>query len=233
MLNNEFFLLFILAHLTGDYALQTDKIALMKSEGVKGVAIHTLLVGLTQLALLSFFGTGGIVAALLGASIHFLIDYMKITLGKRLKKIELLYYFIDQGLHLLVILLLTLVFAPEKSSLGSYIPYIKLLIGLILLVYTSTVTAKNVARNIFPELKKRKFFENKERWVDALSGELLYISYLVHPILLLFLLVGGAFVYYRIQAALYKYSLQVSLVKYVTLVLFVFLVIIFMGYVFY
>jgi len=227
VLNNEFFLFFVLAHLTGDYVLQTNKVAKLKAEGIKGVAIHTSLVGLVQLIFLSFFGIRGIAVALLGTGIHFLIDYMKLILGKRLQKIELLYYFIDQALHLLVILLLTLAFAPKESMVGSYIPYIKMFIGLILIVYTSTVTAKNVARNFYPEIKIRKFFENNERWVDALTGVSLYCSYLVHPVLFLFALVIGAIVYCRLQAVAYKYSLWVSMTKFFVLGLFAFLVTLF------
>lgn len=223
MLNKEFFTLFVLAHLIGDYVLQTNHIAKIKAEGFKGVAIHTLLVGLAQLCLLSFFGIGGIVAALVGAGIHFLIDCLKIILSKSFKKRELLLYLADQLLHLLVIMLLTFVFAPAESGGESYLPYARLFIAFIVLFYTSTVTAKTVVRNFFPEMVNCSFFEKNERWSDALVGGLLYASFVIHPVLAIFASVIGAFVYCRIQKSVYRYRLQVSLAKYATLVLFVLL----------
>jgi hypothetical protein len=225
MLNREFLLFFVLAHLIGDYALQTDKIAKIKSEGVKGVAVHTFLVCLAQLMLLSIFGVRGVAAALLGAGIHFMIDCLKLFVGKRFKNIELPYYFFDQGLHLIVIILLTMVFAPEKSVVGSYVKYAGLLVGLILILFTATVTAKNVVRNFFPDMKTRRFFESRERGIDALAGVLLYVAYLIHPLLSLVVLAAGAYVYCRIQAAVYRYRFPVSVTKYVTLVLFSYLAI--------
>lgn len=224
MLNNEFLLLFILAHLTGDYALQTDKIAKWKSQGIKGILIHVLMVCLAQLVFLSFFGIRGIAAALIGTVIHFLIDYMKLSLGERMKRIELLYYFIDQLLHFSMILLLTLLFADKESHIGDYLPFVKAGIGLILLVYVSTVTAKNVARNLFSEIKTRSFFENNERWIDATVGGFLFGSYLLHPILFLLLFVSGAVMYSRFQKAAYGFGRKISLVKYATLTIFVCLV---------
>jgi len=227
MINNEFFLFFILAHLIGDYVLQTDKIALKKSQGIQGVAVHTLLVCLSQLVLLAYFGVKGIVAALLGAGIHFLIDCLKLALGKRLGKIELLYYFIDQGLHLSVIWLLTVIFAPEKGTMDPVLSYVRLVIGLILLTYMSTVTVKNVVRHFFPELKQRRFFEKGERWIDAIPGVGLLISYLIHPAIFILFLIIGAFLYKKSQKAVFQYSLPVSLVKYSTLALFAFFVVLF------
>lgn len=233
MLNHEFLLIFILAHLTGDYALQTDNIAKQKSESIKGIAIHVSLVCLSQMLFLSLFGIRGIAAALTGAGIHFFIDLMKLRLGERLKRIELLYYFLDQALHLLVIVVLTLVFAPAEGSMGSYILYVKLLIGLVLLVYTATVTAKNVARHFFRELKARRFFEKNERWIDAVTGGLLFASGIARPLISSLLLLAGIYFYNRLQAAAFGYGWKISLVKYITLMVFALLVLILLDRLFY
>lgn len=220
MLNSDFFLLFVLAHLIGDYVLQTNKIARMKSEGLRGVTLHTLIVGLVQLALLSGYGVRGILAAVVGTVLHYGIDCLKLMLGKHFKKMELLLYLFDQGLHFLVMLLLTLIFVPKTDELGNYIPYIRMSVGLILVIWTAAVTAKTFIRTYFEDTRGGSFFLKWERWSDALTGGILYISIIVHPLLGMFVILSGAYVYCRIQNKDYRYNRRVALIKYAVLVIF-------------
>lgn len=221
MLNNDFFLLFVLAHLVGDYVLQTNKIARMKSEGFKGVALHTLIVGLVQITLLSGCGVRGLLAGAIGTLIHYGIDCLKFILGRYLKKMELLLYLFDQGLHFLVMLLITVILAPRTGEISNYIPYIRLLVGLILIIWTAAVTAKTVIRNFFADIRGGSFFVRQERWSDALTGGILFGSIFIHPLLGMFVILSGTYVYYRMQNKAYRYNCKVALVKYATLVLFV------------
>ncbi len=78
-----FVLLFLLAHLLGDFVFQFNKIAEMKAKSLKGILIHVMIVGMIKVIIMGFFyGVRGVIIALCVASIHFLIDYMKLRLKK-------------------------------------------------------------------------------------------------------------------------------------------------------
>ena len=221
MLNREFLLLFILAHLLGDYALQTDYIAKVKTQGIKGIALHTLIVGAAQVILLSVFGVRGILTGLAGAVLHFFVDWWKLYLGRRMKHRILLLYLMDQVLHLLIIVMLTLWMAPEGRHAEQEIQLIQLSISAILILFTSTVTVKTVLRSFYPELRKQNFFEIRERWIDALSGLVLYAFFWIHPVLAVAAMLSGIYGYNQIQKKFYSYTWQMGTVKYVVIDVFV------------
>jgi hypothetical protein len=77
------------------------------------------------------------------------------------------------------------------------------------------------------ELKNQ--FSQIDRVSDAITGGLLYASYLIYPLLMVLLLLPCGYVYCRRQQAGYQYSRQVSLVKFTTLVLFVVLAVVING----
>lgn len=226
MLNNNFLLLFILAHLTGDYILQTNKIAKMKSKSLKGVAIHTLIVGLVQVVLLSCYGIRGIIVGVIGTAIHFGIDELKLILGRRFRKKELLLYLFDQGFHFLVLVLLTLFLAPDSGWVEKYTPFIRLLTAVALLFGMAAVTAKIVARGFLEEVRNQMFFLGKERWWDTLTIAIVAVIEALPVLVSIPLPVGysivilGVFPYGRFQKKAYHYDWQAFLLKYITLLIF-------------
>ena len=137
-MNNQMLLVFISAHLCGDFLLQTNKIARLKAESIKGLFIHSLIVTVCQVLFLSFFGINGIIAAIICGVIHFFIDYIKYAYIKKLKY-QLPYFIIDQIFHFIVISGLSYVFMSNisVSILVERIATVLIIINII--IYISTV----------------------------------------------------------------------------------------------
>ena len=105
----------ILAHLIGDYVLQTDKIAKRKSESLYGVVLHCIVVaGITFLFVLPFSPIWWQGALFISIS-HFLIDAIQLPISKTFKsgRLPLIRFLIDQLLHFSVIV--------AALSIGGYI----------------------------------------------------------------------------------------------------------------
>lgn len=166
-MNVEFFLVFLLAHFLGDFVFQTNKIAKMKSEDIKGVFCHSMIVFIFQTALLSMFGMKGIVAGILGAMTHFLIDYAKLLLGKYLIRLSFFYFLIDQTLHIAVIVILDYLLKPDMAINGNIVLSAKYLIFLIVFTYITTVMSKMMLQDLFENIRNSPFFMEKERIIDG------------------------------------------------------------------
>ena len=209
----SFLLIFILAHLSGDFALQTDKITKIKSTSLKGVAIHSGIIVVVQALFLSVFGLQG---ALLGAAcgiIHFFIDYVKETIGKTLKT-HFLYYIFDQMLHFSVIILFTLLFTPSLVLFPINILYVKIPTIIIVLVFASNITAKILIRDLYINIRKDAFFKKGERLIDAVVCSAVFLSMLL-PISVFIIIT--AFVFYpyaRFMKFKFGYSFDISAIKY-------------------
>jgi len=101
---NLVLVLLFLAHILGDFYLQTDKMAKNKEKPaqlLKHGGIYTLCMGVILIIGLPF--TKELLFLALGASVlHLGIDLLKITLGKKLSHVFLL----DQAVHILSLILI-------------------------------------------------------------------------------------------------------------------------------
>lgn len=221
----DFFLVFVFAHLTGDFVLQTNKIAVMKASTMKGLLIHSGLIFVVQVVFLSIYGIDGIVAGMAAAVIHFFIDYLKNRLQPYFTKYEFVYFLLDQGLHLIVICILTQMMQGrlvlEQTyivRMQEYIPefsgYIKTGIGLILLLYVSTVAVKIWLRDLFSNIKKEAFFKDRERIVDALVCAFLCFLWYLPTIWTIVAVLVCFFGFYVVQEKKFQYRAYVCYIKY-------------------
>lgn len=97
----------VLAHLVGDYILQSDKLAYWKSQKIEGVLVHGLIVAIvTFLFVLPFEGFWWQGALFISAS-HLFIDLTQLPLTRKPKSgvYPLLRFTADQLLHMMVIAL--------------------------------------------------------------------------------------------------------------------------------
>ena len=209
----SFLLIFILAHLLGDFALQTDKITKIKSTSLKGVAIHAGLIVMVQALFLSIFGLQG---ALLGAAcgiIHFFIDYVKEMIGKTLN-VRFFYFIFDQMMHFSVIILFTLLFTPSYVLLPLNILYVKIAIIIIVLVFASNITAKMLIRDLNVNIRKDTFFKKRERLIDAIVCSAVFSSMLLPLSVFLFPIAFVFYLYSRFMKFKFEYSFDISAIKY-------------------
>ncbi len=216
-----FVMMFVLAHLIGDFVLQTNKIARIKAVSVKGVGYHIIIVLVVQMLFLGWFGIRGLLAAIIGAALHFGIDVIKLVTNKLFIKVQLLYFIFDQLLHISVICFLAILFKPElqinidvilMEQIGGIIYS---LIYAILYTYVISVMGKMLLRDIFEGLRKQQFFKKRERLIDAIlciSLFLVFISLSIYVFVVATIIVGIAF--YMLQVKRYYYSFKEVIIKY-------------------
>lgn len=124
----KFILIFILAHLLGDYYLQTEKMAKDKNNKIVYLLIHSFLYYLISfIVVIPFWDPSIVMYAVYISTAHLVIDLLKMILYKSLNKnktinslLELkqgLIYIADQTLHLLVIFIFGYIFVLNENSI--------------------------------------------------------------------------------------------------------------------
>ena len=138
----------LLAHLVSDFYLQTEKSCKSKADNAfksRHLYIHTLIT--FALAWLFSLSVGFWWAALLIAALHLIIDGLK-SVCKNLKGA----FFIDQLLHLAVIVAVVALFNKGVISLPIWLPETKVLLWIMALVFCLR-PANFIIQNIFKEAK--------------------------------------------------------------------------------
>jgi hypothetical protein len=102
----DFFQLLLLAHITGDFTFQTDRIYRLKQKSPWGVPLHVLICTLVNVVVFHpLLHSAAIwLTIVFIALVHFTLDRTKLFLAVFRAKDGLGYFFIDQGLHLLSLL---------------------------------------------------------------------------------------------------------------------------------
>lgn len=119
-------MLLFLAHIVGDFYIQTEKIAARKAESIKWVFLHCLFYWLTVIVvLLSVISENAIIFGTVAAMTHLLIDIMKyfyiVKLQKRADMTitkERNIFFGDQALHLVCLFFISYIFALKIGALN-------------------------------------------------------------------------------------------------------------------
>lgn len=133
--------LFLMAHVLGDFYLQSKALAKGKQTSFKNLVIHGIVYLLAMvLVILPFLGLSFFKWVLLASSLHFLVDWAKILFSKNRSlsdKNKTRLYLLDQLLH--VILLAGMVFLAARfetiqwtNIMSSMTEYLNLEIGLFL-----------------------------------------------------------------------------------------------------
>lgn len=170
----------IIAHLLADFVFQSNRIIEEKEKGVYGHMNHAIiLLFWTTVFLLPYWGSliGWLVIAIVASS-HFLLDIGKTAL----KKNNAVIFFIDQALHLIIIIFagtllknLEPIRLPEDFLELYYNPNISLFIVLALLV--SFVT--DIAIYQIKHTKNKKLQYKRNHHSMALRFLVFLILYLV------------------------------------------------------
>ncbi|WP_395375036.1 DUF3307 domain-containing protein [Marinicella sp. W31] len=136
----------LLAHILADFVLQpaawvADKDA--RSWQSPKLYLHALTHGVISWAFLAFSG-GYWLGILLIVISHFMIDLIKSKLQTNNNKFQLL--LIDQSLHILIIVLISLMYEPQLKDLWSYnhAQLILVLICLFVLTRVSSIVVKTI-----------------------------------------------------------------------------------------
>ena len=118
--------LLLIAHLIGDFFLQPVKLVEQKKNSIKGLIIHTLIYTLMIVLVLLLFGNIWeiIFWTLFILVSHSLIDYFRIKFTKKFNNNDFSFwsFIIDQFIHVLLLVTISLVIKSNLNSIG-YVVY--------------------------------------------------------------------------------------------------------------
>lgn len=182
----EILKLLLIAHLIGDFFLQSVKLVEKKKDGIKGLIIHSVIYTLMITFVLLLFGNIWeiIFWSFLILVSHFLIDYLRIKFTEKFNNNDFSFwaFIVDQIIHVLLLVTISLVIKSNLNSIGYAIYNISFLkeIGLniiinyilafLIVLSPSSVFIKHFFNYIF---NKKDICENVESDnVGALIGML-------------------------------------------------------------
>lgn len=219
MQNTIFLMSLVFAHLMGDFVFQTSKLAKNKEKSIRGIIRHVIIVLIVNIAVLSNFSLFGVVAAVLIAISHFIIDYVK-RVTKVCCKCTTIHNLADQVLHFLFIFICFFYFKDMVGAPIINIKYIGVLNYIILITFVSTVFAKTIICDI-SQVKQLscEFFLEYERVFDCLIIIIVTFAF-VDIIKGIALLIIATAIFYVTQKKFFRYSPNQIIIKAVVYLIF-------------
>jgi hypothetical protein len=148
------FIKLLLAHLLGDFLLQPSSWVLNKEDKKHKsifLYLHTLLHGVLAWILIAEIDF--IWFAVFLAITHGGIDYLKLRFQK--KKTKRTWFLVDQAMHIIVIIVITLVYKNENIDFTAFDNQFWIFItGVLLLTKPTSIIIKNIISIWTPESKK-------------------------------------------------------------------------------
>ncbi|MBI1871679.1 MAG: DUF3307 domain-containing protein [Chlamydiae bacterium] len=189
------FLRFLLAHLIGDFPLQSRSVYRAKVKNIYGKMIHATIVGLTMAALnWPYFKVplfwGIILINILG---HFLQDWFKLQITQKIKNPNNFFVFmVDQLLHIATLALIFLTplgkeISPFRQTSSSFIQLynnhrlIVFLICLMTVSFAGTFILATFKSTFFPERFSTPYLEPLEKAYGILERSLMFFTVLFIP----------------------------------------------------
>ena len=149
------FLLLILAHLLVDF-LQPASLVKWSKEKMVGTVVHAMIYAILCIVVLYQAHAWYFWVFVLALS-HFILDHTKFMLARRYGQTGLFLFLIDQIIHVLIILLVTLCMIDNgvKSTalleyMGEYSRMLPVLVGLITVTFGVSILIFEVNRTYFP-----------------------------------------------------------------------------------
>lgn len=165
--------LLLISHLIGDFFLQPVGLVEKKKNSKSGLIIHTLIYTLLTTFVLLFFGNiWEIIFWLVIIFIsHYTIDYFRIKITKKYtnNNISFWSFIIDQFIHIMLLVIVSLIIKSELNSIGNTIcsiPFFKQLefskiidyaLAFLIILTPSSVLIKHIFNYLF---NKKEICEN-------------------------------------------------------------------------
>lgn len=199
------FLYLLLGHLMGDFILQTDKIADNKVKYRGWNVLHAIVVTVSMLLLAVPFGVLVMTLVILNGVMHYLVDFYKPVIAKRYPLAPLIYFVLDQGIHIFLIFIISR-FAYNAGGLFFSRELITIFLVLVFISSFAAVLNQYVLSLIFP-LHGKKFFQEDEKSIGNFTRlsitASLYLSYCFSPIFLLLLIILVIIILYHFNRKWY------------------------------
>lgn len=178
----------LLGHMIGDFVLQTDRIAENKGKHWQWTLLHALVVTLCTFLFSYPFGVLVNALVILSGILHFIFDYNKSFISKRLHLSSLVGFLFDQLVHISIIFLISFTAVYSQNSHILNFLCIKFILVFIFVTSFSAVFIQFILASIFPR-KNNKFFEDGEKLSGILTRLFLsmvfYLAFVKSPIYVL------------------------------------------------
>lgn len=173
----DLFLKLFLTHLLTDFFLQPSSWVKKRVKSNKmphlNLILHVLLTGFVAWAFLSFNLRYGLSIGVLVVS-HFLIDYLKALFGKE----NLLYFLVDQVLHVLVLVFIAMnhesLFTSDflKTIYDGLNNHLFIIVGYVLILHPAGFFVGYATRrwqNILNDAEERDSLKDAGKWIGILE----------------------------------------------------------------
>ncbi len=172
------FLVLVLAHLLGDFALMPPRLFAMKEKAPRAALVHGLAVAAAT-AGIGYLLLGKEVwpAALAAVLVHIAVDLGLCFASKTRRVARSLLFFLDQWLHLMAVVLASaLLPVREPVMLDADVELVRLAVLALSCTLFCSLGQKLVLRDVYPRYYRGKpLFFRSERAVDCLYGGVMFI----------------------------------------------------------
>jgi len=176
-------IILVLAHILGDYVLQTNNLFELKKEKFIGKFLHSLVIAIVTIILIPTMQ--GLYLSLIMGVTHYIIDFSKI---KSIWKSKLGAFLFDQFLHFVVILVLVYLFGetfqlfwfPQYRSL--VLKFSCLTIGIVLNLPVSNFIITKFFLTHYPNLDFENGLKNAGKFIGYLERIIIMIMVLTDNI---------------------------------------------------
>ena len=165
----------LLGHLIGDFVLQTDQIAHNKVKLRKWNALHAAIVTVCMLLFSLPFGVHVIGAVFVSGILHYYIDWYKPRISKRHPLQPLVYFLLDQGVHISILYVISIFAYPIHQSLLQSPFLIKLMLATVFLTSFCSVLNQFIVKMLVP-VSETDFFKDGEKITGNLTRLLIAFS---------------------------------------------------------
>ncbi len=180
----------LLAHLLGDFPCQPYSLIRWKITSLRGLLVHVAIqVALTLPVLIWFVPAWGWWALLLATS-HFLIDWLKVRLT-RAGWVELAAFFLDQAAHLTVLWVIVRASGAAVTFGGATADVLRLAIILVLAIYAGAVVVFLVGAALKGPDREFAPIPSAERWRGTVERTATVLGVLLLPSVIWVVLAAG------------------------------------------
>ncbi|MGB0879831.1 MAG: DUF3307 domain-containing protein [Polaribacter sp.] len=184
------FLKLLLAHLLGDFVFQPENWVNDKEKNkIKSskLYIHILIHSILLMIILGFDFKNYWIGFLIIVSSHYIIDVSKIYFQK--KKTKRIWFFIDQFLHLLILVLVTFMYLEYAISLENILTNknLLLIVCLISVTYVAAILIKVIITQWNPKNNKENTSSSSSNGNESLAKAGRYIGILERLLIFVFI----------------------------------------------
>lgn len=177
----------LLGHLLGDFTFQTNRIAENKNKHYTWNLLHTAIVTQCMLVLSIPFENFISLLVILNGGLHFIIDYFKSKLPQKTPAYDLLYFILDQCLHISIIYIIS-IFSKEsffKFTVAKI--FVKFFTLIVFISSFASILIKYILRLLYPYCRKT-FFIGNERVIGVITRLTVFFSMYIHQLTFLHIL---------------------------------------------